>query len=126
MKVKDFLRKYNVLSKEISNVDFHMNLLNVDLEELKRRIPELKDKNDQEVLKYISLIFKKCDSSSPEYDSKLDEEMVRIGLRTDKFYGGHNNNIWNNGMFHDDGFGFGTEPISIYDDYIDNEAERKL
>ena len=126
MTVKDFLRKYNVLSKEISNVDFHMNLLNVDLEELKLRIPELKGKNDQEVLKYLSLIFKKCDSSSPEYDSKLDEEMVRIGLRTDKFYGGHNNNIWNNGMFHDDGFGFGAEPTSIYDDYTDNEAGRKL
>lgn len=121
MKVKDFLRKYNVLSKEISNVDFHMNLLNIDLEELKRRIPELKDKNDQELLKYVSLIFKKCDSLNPEYDSKLDEEMVRIGLRTDKFYGGHKN-----GLFEDDGFEFNAELTSIYDDYIDidNAAEK--
>ena len=126
MRVREFLKQNNVLNEEIKNVDFHMNLLNMNLDDLKSKIPELKDKSNIEILNYITMIFKKCDSLNPEYDSQLDTDMVRIGLKTDQFYVGHNYNIWNNDTFTDDGFGLGTEFTSMYDDYIDSENERKL
>jgi len=129
MKVREFLIKNNVLNQEIGNVDFHMNLLNIDLDELKRRIPKLKEKNEQELLDYIIQIYKKCDSSNPEYDTNLDEQMVKIGLRLfDTIPGPYNRNKWNTGLFEDDGFGFGTEPTSLYDDYIDktNDLENNF
>ena len=32
----------------------------------------------------ILRLINKCDANNPEYDPKLDEEMVRIGLSTDR------------------------------------------
>ena len=126
MKVKDFLSENNALSDEIRNVDYHMSLLYVDLDDLKNKIPELKDKNDQELLEYILWIYKVCNASDPEYDSEVDANMVRIGLKTDVFPGGHSHNKWSTGTFADDGYGFGDEPTSIYDDYVDSENEKSI
>lgn len=50
--------------------------------------------------------------------------MTRIGLNLDKKRRDYNRNIWCNGMFHDDGFGIGTEITSIYDDFIDSDYDR--
>ena len=64
-------------------------------------------------------MIQKCNVDNPDYDSKLDEEITRIGLKTDAF-AGHNKNKWDNGSFEDDYFGFGTSISSSYDDYIDS------
>jgi len=125
MKIGDLLRKYGLLSKEIVDINYHMNALHCDVKHLKSIVPELFDKNGEELALCIKEIFDKCDSSNPEYDAKLDEEMTRMGLKTDVFYPGYNHNKWNNGMFEDDGFGFGTEPSSLYDDYIDSMSDEE-
>ena len=123
MIIKDLLRKNNLLTKEISIVNYHMNLLNCDVEELKARIPKLRDKNDQEIINYIIDIFDKCDQNSANYDSKIDEEMTRIGMKTDVFYGRHCNSKWNRDT--DDYYGFGNEITSEYDNYIDSMSKGK-
>ena len=69
-------------------------------------------------------LFRKCDYEDPMYDQKIDEEITRIGLYLDIPHHDVNHNIWNNGMFYDDGFGFGTRPTDIYDDFIDSEYDR--
>ena len=124
MKIKDLLKKYKALTPEIVRTDYHMSLLNVDTMDLKRRIPALAEKKDQELVAYIAAIYRRCDSDNPEYDSKLDEEMVRLALRTDKFNGGRPD-----GMISDDvrtpaEEGVWEEITSIYDDVVDAENDR--
>ena len=100
-----------------------MNLLDVELRDIFLKFPELSGKDSQVILDFILGIYKKCYGSNPEYDGEFDMEMVILGLKMDEPYGGHNHNIWNNGMFEDDGFGFGNEPVTMYGDYIENQEE---
>lgn len=125
--IENLLKKYGLYSEEIKNIDFHMNILKSDAKELVARLSrdglvslEI-ELTEEELAKLILELMLKCDVNNPNYNTKLDEEMTRIGMKTDHFLGGHNKNIWNNGFFEDDGFGFGTEPTSIYDDYIDSQ-----
>lgn len=123
MQIVDLLRKNNKLTKEIKNINFHFNLLTCDLEYFKMKIPALRDKSNEEIANFVVEVFNKCDSSKEEYDYKLDEEMTRIGLRTDVFNGRYTHNKWDEELFEDDNFGFGQEITSIYDDYIDSEGK---
>ena len=125
MKIAELLRKNNLITKEISIVNYHMNLLNCDVEELKIKIPELRDKSKEEIINYIIDIFDKCDQNSPNYDSDLDTEMTRLGMKTDVFNGGHCKSMWKSDTFADDYYGFGNELTSIYDDYIDSTPNQK-
>ena len=129
--IKNLLKKYGLYSGKISEINYHLNILDYNAEQLVMRLARnglivLPQNLSEEVLVKIVLdLILKCDINNPDYDPKIDEEMIRIGMKTDQFYGGHNHNIWANGMFHDDGFGFGTEPTSIYDDYIDSDISKK-
>ncbi len=119
-RVVDLLKERQLLNDEIADVNYHMNLLSCNVDYLNTKIPSLFDKDDNEIANFVVDVFTKCDARHESYDPKIDETMTRIGLKTDVFYPGKNPNLWNNGMFHDDGFGFGTEATSIYDDYIDS------
>ena len=125
MKIRSLLNSQNLLTEEIKNINYHMNLLDCDIEKLKREFPILNDKSKRKLALLVVELFKKCDSASPNYDFKVDVAMTRIGLETDKFYGVHNYNKWNNGMFEDDGFGFGIEVTGSYDDYIDSQTNSR-
>ncbi len=125
MKIRELLKKQKLLTKKILLVNYHMNLLNCDVLELTNKIPALKDKSQEELSNFIVNIFNRCDQDSPNYDSKLDLEMTRFGMKTDMFIGGHCKNIWSYDTFSDDYYGFGDEVTSIYDDYIDYDTKNK-
>ena len=120
MKIVDLLRKRNLLTKEIYNINYHMDLLSCRIEDLEIKIPELKGKSEDELVVIIMDLFDKCNSLSPNYDSEVDLEMTRIGLKTDVFYGGHNRNKW----LYDEDVCFGNES-NFYDDYIDSQSGSK-
>lgn len=123
--VMNLFQKYNKFSKEIGILNFHLNILNCNVDDLlaklrKDNIVDIpKDISEEELSELIVRVIQKCNVDNPDYDSKLDEEITRIGLKTDVF-AGHNKNKWNNGSFEDDYFGFGTSISSSYDDYIDS------
>ena len=124
MTVRYLLKKHNALTKEISRIDYHMDLLNVSVNSLKRVIPELNGKTEEELVTAIEAIYRKCDSASPIYDSELDQQMVRLGLRTDKFpqsYPGKN--IYGS-LDSAPEQGIGDEMTSVYDDYVDSDNDR--
>ena len=130
--VKDLLGKYGLLDKNILLLGDSLGVLSKEAEYLLLKLfmcglikmpPELSKSNELEIAALISELIKKCDADSADFDENLYIEMNRIGFKTDKFYGGHNHNKWNTGTFEDDGFGFGTEPLSLYDDYVDSEYE---
>ena len=101
-----------------------MDLLNVSIASLRRVLPELNGKTELEILAAIKAIYRKCDSSSPEYDSELDQQMVRLGLSTDKFphsYPGKN--IYGS-LDSAPEQGIGDEMTSVYDDFVDSESDR--
>lgn len=110
--VRNFLKSRNLLTKEMVDIDYHMGLLNCKLDYFKQRVPELRGKNDDEVAKFLVEAYDKCNYSSPNYDAKFDEEMTRIGLQTDRFYGGaHNTGLT---------IGDNESPYGdMYDDYVD-------
>lgn len=133
--VRELFRKYNKFSKEIDTINFHLNVLNCNVDDLLARLRKdnvidvPKDIDEEKLSELIVRIIQRCNMDNPDYDSKLDEEMTRIGLKTDAFYGGHNKNKWNNGgLFEDDYYGFGTSTSSSYDDYIDSMSgiDKKL
>ena len=115
MNIRELLKKNRLLTKKIINVDYHMDLLNYDVENFKYKIPQLREMTEAEVVNYIIDVYSKCDLNNPEYDSKIDEEMTRIALRTNVFYGGHNHNKWETGTFEDDYYGFGNDLMATYD-----------
>ena len=123
--VHKLLNKYNLYTKQIGIVIYHLNIKNCNASDLVYTFTKKSGLTEEEMGKEICNLIIRCDENSKSYDSKLDEEITRYGTRSNVFYGGHNKNIWNNGMFEDDGFGFGTEPTSIYDDYIDSDYGRK-
>lgn len=124
MTVKDLLKKKDLITKEIINIDYHMEFLKCDIKELKEKMPELREKTDEDLAYYIVDMYHKANASSENYDPELDEEMTRIGLKTNDFHDGKKCNKWNTGMFEDDGFGFGNTVTDLYDDYIDAENDR--
>ena len=122
MKVGNLLKKYNLYDERIKNINYHLDIFTLDAEYLVFKVLGIKNLTEKELANILLELINKCDMKNPYYDAKIDEEMTRIGIGTDKFYGGHNHNIWNNNNFSDDGFGFGTEPTSLYDDYIDSQS----
>ena len=123
--VSNLLNKYDLYTKQVVNVIYHLNIRSCNASEFVYTFTKKSNLTEEEMAKEIYNLIIRCDENSKSYDSKLDEEITRYGTRSNVFYGGHNKNIWNNGMFEDDGFGFGTEPTSIYDDYIDSDYGRK-
>ena len=125
--VKEILTKNNLYSDEIAKIAYHTNALNIEADTLLRKlkmegvIPEFGELSELEVSNLLANLIKSCDQESPTFDRAVYEEMMRIGSGLDNTVSrGGNPSKWNNGgMFHDDGFGFGTEPTSIDDDYRD-------
>lgn len=113
IKVRELLKKYNSLTEEMEATDYHMRLLKDKINDLKIKIPELREKSEEEIVNYFIDVYQKCDASNPEYDLDLDIEMTRIGLRTDDFWGGHSHSTYC------DDFGVGNPTTSLYDDYVD-------
>lgn len=124
-KVRDVLRKNNLYTKQIENIIYHLNISNCSAEELLYSITQKVGLSSEEIARELYDLIMKCDSNNKDYDYKLDEEMTRFGTRTSVFYGGHCHNKWQTGTFEDDGFGFGTEITSLYDDYIDSNIHGK-
>ena len=128
--VKTVLRKNNLYDENLGKIDYHMNILNSDAKRLISKISgegifaDVEKLSELEKAKLLLKLIKKCDANSEEYDEDLDKEMTRFGLElNDNISIGKTPSKWNNGgMFEDDGFGFGTEPTSIYDDYMDSES----
>lgn len=119
--VKDLLKKYKLYTTQIININYHLNVMWCEAQYLVFKVVGLTGLTEEELAKVLYELILKCDSNNPNYDVKIDEEMTRRGNSTDVFYGGRNHNKWNNGLFEDDGFGFGTEVTSIYDDYQDSD-----
>lgn len=126
IKVIDLLKKYNLYTKKILDINFHLNILNTEANLLVLRIKGIKDLEEKDLAVIILDMILKCDQTNPEYDQKLDLEMTRFGLKTDKFYGRHHHGPWVNETFEDDYFGFGTSPVKDYDDLVDLENEKQL
>lgn len=119
--VKELLKRYKLYTDQIKNINYHLNIMWCEARILLHRVTGQMISNEEDLAKILYNLILKCDANNPNYDAKLDEEMTRRGNSTDKFYGGKNHNKWNNGLFEDDGFGFGTEITSIYDDYQDSD-----
>ena len=130
--VKNLLKKYDFLDKEVVVLNNQLGILGHEANYLLLKLSRsgvitlpsnFSEISELEVATLILELIKRCDVNNPNYNKTIAEEMIRIGFETSKFYGGHNHNKWNTGTFQDDGFGFGTEPLSLYDDYIDSQWE---
>ena len=90
--VKQLFDKYGLYQEEIGRINYHFNVLSCNVDELLTKLVKddfINDTSDlpEEVVANVLLqIIKRCDQRNPEYSPKLDEEMTRIGLKTDRFY----------------------------------------
>ena len=123
------LDDYGLMSDYIKNINIHLEVLGQFVDLFKQYFPSLSEKNDEELATIIVDMIKKCDGLSPLYDPDIDRQMVRFGLGTGRYKGGHNSNKWyRETPFSDDYYGFGNAPTSIYDDFMDlsNEEMAKI
>lgn len=120
LSVKELLQKYKLDDKDIYRINYHMSILSYDAKLLIFKILGINDMEEQEMANKIYEMILKCDATNPEYEQKLDEEMTRLGMKANQYYGGHSHSVRNYGLFEDDGFGFGRTPGDIYDTYIDS------
>ena len=96
MTVRELLTKYKMLDDNIKRISFHLGVLNSDPNELVFRILKEKEMKEPELAVAVFTLILRCDVNNPEYDAKLDEEMVRFCLKTDKFPSNNHNSPSNN------------------------------
>ena len=112
------------MTAQIRLVNIHLELLEQDVRKLVQLRPELRGKEEQELLEYIVDLFDKCDAESPNYNYGIDQKTTRICLETDNF------NTCRSDRFCDDtgipanNAGGGDTPGDGYDKYIDLENDR--
>ena len=89
-RVKTVLSQNNMDDRDLYRIDYHMDILNSNAEDLINRltskgiIPENEDLSEPEMAKLLASLIKKCDIVSENYDRKLDEEMTKFGLKMDE------------------------------------------
>ena len=89
-RVKTVLSQNNMDDRDLYRIDYHMDILNSNAEDLinkltsKGIIPEKEDLSEPEMAKLLASLIKKCDIVSENYDRKLDEEMTKFGLKMDE------------------------------------------
>ena len=101
-----------------------MRVLDTDAEELAFRILNQKDVPEAELAVTIYTLILRCDSNNPEYSSKLDEEMTRFGLKTDKYDNNRPHSKWHHGtLYSDSDPGISEMYTDMYDDYQDFQSD---
>ena len=132
IKVNEILSKYNLLDKKLGALaGNHLNILKKDFDEFiaflkKEGIIDISNCNtEKDFAQKIVEVIEKCDPSNPKYDDDVYMKVARYGNRYN-INTGHNHNIWANGMFSDDGFGLSNTNTDLYDDYIDNENDKRI
>ncbi len=87
--VETLLKKYGKWTPEMKMLNYHINIMKYDpkalLDILSRdKVIEIDPNNisEEQLAEVILRLIKKCNAVNPEYDSKLDEEMTRIGMNT--------------------------------------------
>lgn len=87
--VETLLKKYGKWTPEMKMVNYHMGINKYDpkalLDILSRdKVIEIDPNNisEEQLAEVILRLIKKCNASNPEYDSKINEEMTRIGMNT--------------------------------------------
>ena len=104
--VRELFKKYKLFNKEISKMNFHLNVLCCNSEKLLKQLSDSgviiisEEMEEKDVAVFLETLIEKCDMDNPNYDSVLDEEMTRIGMRTDRFYSNNFSN-WNDDEYFD-------------------------
>ncbi len=89
-RVKTILSQNNIDDKDLVRIDYHMNILSSNAENLIKKltsegiISDVEEMSELEIAKLLANLIKKCDISSENYDRKLDEEMTKFGLRLEE------------------------------------------
>lgn len=125
MTVEKLLKKYKLYTKSIIEINRILNVMWCDADYLAFKVAGATGLTEKQLAELIYKLILKSDVTNPEYDAKINEEMIRVGFRTNIFPGGQNHNKWNNGLFEDDCFGFGRTATDLYDEYQDSDFEAK-
>ncbi|HOO67932.1 MAG TPA: hypothetical protein PLC53_01020 [Bacilli bacterium] len=111
--VRDLLKKYGMYSEELKYLNYHLNILDYDAQilvaTLQRdgKIDIDSDITEEKLAETVLELIKKCDARTSDYNSDIEEEIMRIGIRTNRSLYNHNGhgNSWNNGgLLFDDEF----------------------
>ena len=111
MPIIKLLEKYNLYTKQILEINYHMSILDKDANYVVMKVLGLSNLPEKELAELVYGLILKCDAKNNEYDSRIDEEMIRIGLSTNLFYGKKIKN-WT-----DDN----SQVTSLYDDFQDSD-----
>ena len=128
--IEMLLQKNQLLNDEIVEINKHLNILSTNPDYIIARFTRLglieHDENLTDLDKAMLMcnLINMCDSNKQYYNNHIEEEFIRIGFQTDMFETGHCHNKWGS-LMSDDYFGFGNEPTSIYDDYVDDINDLK-
>lgn len=91
MIVRELLVKYKLFNSKIEAIAYHLSILNQPVKYMVERLTSLgyfesgKKYTEEEKAIIICDVINKCDINSDDYNSKLDENIVRICLKTNKF-----------------------------------------
>lgn len=120
MEVERLLKKYNLLDDNIKRIAYHTGTLRCDSSELVRKILNINDLKGPELATTIYTLILRCDYYNPAYNKKLDEEMTRFGMQTDKYDNNRPTRIWHRANMIDDS-DYGTN--KMYTDMIDDQID---
>ncbi|MBQ2639709.1 MAG: hypothetical protein IJF92_02990 [Bacilli bacterium] len=128
--IKYLLQKNEMFSNKIIQIDKHLNILSMNPDYVIARFSRLGLINPEEELTdldkamLLDNLISMCDCDNKNYNYHIEDEFIRIGFKTDQFETGHCHNKWGS-LMSDDYFGFGNEPTSLYDDYVDETNDLK-
>ena len=121
LSVENLLKKYNLYTKDIDIINYHLNVMWCEAEHLVFKITGLTDLTEDELAIILYNLILKCDASNKNYDSKIDEEMTRIGNRANIYPDGFRKGVSQKPMLKSGDFAFTEEPISEYYDFTNLE-----
>ena len=120
LQVGTLLKKYNLFEERFQTLDYHLRVLSLRAVNFVSFILGLSDLSEEELAYKVYELIDKADSESPNFDSTIYTSVARYGNRSLDYFGGDNHNIWDNGLFEDDGFGMSDN----YADKFSKSVER--
>ena len=126
LSVGDLLRKHHLYTKDVDIINYHLNVMWCEAKYLVFKVTGLTDLTEDELATVVYSLILKCDANNKDYDSKIDEEMTRIGNRVNIYPSGYIKGVSDKYLLKKDDFFVVDEPISEYYDFIDLEDEGKI
>ena len=76
--VREVLTRHGLLDTEILEINYHVNILECDIDFLKEKLTFLRGRTNVEIAMFAVELLKKCDITKMDYSEKLEQDLTDL------------------------------------------------